>query len=71
MGRGLARPLLDAVAAMSRRIQVGRRVARPVPKNLTLYEHFGYGVVGRRVAPSSNLGTVSSDRSPDARAATS
>ena len=54
MGRGLARPLLDAVAAMSQDDpgSHGVSLTTEVPKNLTLYEHFGYRVVGHvRVAP--------------------
>lgn len=54
MGRGLARPLLDAVAAMSEDDpgSHGVSLTTEVPKNLTLYQHFGYRDVGHvRVAP--------------------
>lgn len=52
-GRGLARRLLDAVHAMSRDDPGSRGVTLTTedPKNVALYRHFGYEVIGRaRVA---------------------
>jgi GNAT superfamily N-acetyltransferase len=53
-GRGLARPLLDAVAAIAREdpASTGISLTTEVPRNLTLYQHFGYEIVAHaRVAP--------------------
>jgi GNAT superfamily N-acetyltransferase len=53
-GRGLARPLLEAAAqlAMDDPHSCGVSLTTEVRKNLALYEHFGYGVVGHaRVSP--------------------
>jgi hypothetical protein len=55
MGRGLARPLLEAVARLSHDDpgSCGVSLTTEVPRNLTLYEHFGYHVVGHaRVSPA-------------------
>ena len=52
-GRGLARPLLDAVHEMSRLDprSTGVSLTTEDPKNVALYRHFGYRVVGHtRVA---------------------
>ena len=54
MGRGLARPLLDEMARFSREDpnSGGVSLTTELPRNLTLYEHFGYRVVGHaRVSP--------------------
>jgi hypothetical protein len=54
MGRGLSRPLLEAVAGLSRADpgSSGVSLTTEVPKNLTLYAHFGYQVIGHaRVSP--------------------
>ncbi|MGE5175924.1 MAG: GNAT family N-acetyltransferase [Hyphomicrobiales bacterium] len=47
-GRGLARPLLDAVHEMSRvdPASIGVSLTTELPRNVTLYEHFGYRIVG-------------------------
>jgi hypothetical protein len=53
-GRGLARPLLEAVHAMSpeRPGSTGTTLTTENPENVRLYERFGYRVVARaRVAP--------------------
>jgi hypothetical protein len=53
-GTGLARPLLDEVARLSRDDSgsSGVSLTTEVEKNVTLYEHFGYRVVGHaRVSP--------------------
>jgi len=53
-GTGLSRPLLEAVATMSRDDtgSCGVSLTTELAKNVTLYEHFGYRVVGHaRVAP--------------------
>jgi GNAT superfamily N-acetyltransferase len=52
-GRGLARPLLEAAHAMSLRDPASKGVSLTTedPKNVALYKHFGYRVVGHaRVA---------------------
>lgn len=48
MGRGFARPLLDAVHEMSRRdpVSTGVSLTTEDPKNVALYQHFGYRIVG-------------------------
>jgi GNAT superfamily N-acetyltransferase len=54
-GTGLARPLLDAVARLSREHDgsAGVSLTTEVPRNVPLYEHFGYRVQGHvRVAPA-------------------
>lgn len=54
-GTGLARPLLDAVARLSREHDgsAGVSLTTEVPRNVPLYEHFGYRVQGHvRVTPS-------------------
>jgi GNAT superfamily N-acetyltransferase len=54
MGRGFARPLLDEMARRSREDanSAGVSLTTELPRNVTLYEHFGYRVVGHaRVAP--------------------
>ena len=54
MGRGLARPILEAVAGLSLADpgSHGVSLTTELPKNLTLYEHFGYRVVAHtRVSP--------------------
>jgi GNAT superfamily N-acetyltransferase len=53
-GRGLARPLLEAVATLAQQdpASTGVSLTTEVPKNLTLYQHFGYEVVAHtRVSP--------------------
>jgi GNAT superfamily N-acetyltransferase len=53
-GRGLARPLLDEMARLSREDpdSGGVSLTTELPRNLTLYEHFGYRIVGHaRVSP--------------------
>src|SRR5262245_46195329 len=47
-GTGLSRPLLDAVARMSREHEnsAGVSLTTEVPRNVSLYEHFGYRVQG-------------------------
>ena len=49
-GRGLARPLLDRVHALSREYPGSRGVTLTTedPDNVAFYQHFGYQVVGRR-----------------------
>lgn len=49
-GRGLARPLLDQVHLLSREYarSTGVSLTTEDPKNVRLYEYFGYRVVGRR-----------------------
>jgi hypothetical protein len=54
MGRGLARPLLEEMARRSHEdaTSAGVSLTTELPRNLTLYEHFGYRIVGHtRVAP--------------------
>jgi hypothetical protein len=54
LGSGLARPLLDAVAAISRDDpgSCGVSLTTEVPRNVKLYQHFGYRVTGNaRVSP--------------------
>jgi GNAT superfamily N-acetyltransferase len=48
-GRGLARPLLDAVHERSRTAaeSSGVSLTTEQPENVSLYEHFGYRVVGQ------------------------
>jgi len=53
-GTGLARPLLEAVAGISRDDpgSCGVSLTTEVARNVTLYEHFGYRAVGHaRVTP--------------------
>jgi GNAT superfamily N-acetyltransferase len=52
-GRGLARPLMDAVHEISRSDPTSRGVAltTETAKNLTLYEHFGYRRIGHARLP--------------------
>jgi GNAT superfamily N-acetyltransferase len=53
-GRGLARPLLDDMARRSREDanSAGVSLTTELARNVTLYEHFGYRVVGHaRVSP--------------------
>ena len=53
-GRGLARPLLEAVRSMSEADPTSTGVALETedPRNLPFYEHFGYRRVGHReIAP--------------------
>lgn len=53
-GRGLARPLLEAAASIAQQDpeSTGISLTTEVPKNLTLYQHFGYEIVAHaRVAP--------------------
>jgi GNAT superfamily N-acetyltransferase len=53
-GRGLARPLMEAVRTLSREYPESRGVTLTTeqPKNVPLYRHFGYDVVARReIAP--------------------
>jgi GNAT superfamily N-acetyltransferase len=47
MGRGLARPILEAVAGLSQADprSHGVSLTTELPKNLTLYEHFGHRIV--------------------------
>ena len=49
-GRGLARPLLDAVArlAAADAASAGVSLTTERPRNVALYEHFGYRVVAHR-----------------------
>lgn len=54
MGRGLARPLLEAVARLAEEDprSFGVSLTTEAVKNLSLYEHFGYEIVGHaRVSP--------------------
>ena len=54
MGRGLARPLLDAVARFGEEDpdSAGVSLTTEVPRNVDLYRHFGFRVIGEaRVAP--------------------
>jgi GNAT superfamily N-acetyltransferase len=48
MGRGCARALLDAVHALAAADprSAGVSLSTELPKNVALYQHFGYGVVG-------------------------
>jgi len=53
-GRGFARPLLEAVEAIARQdpASTGVSLTTEIPKNLTLYQHFGYEIVAQaRVSP--------------------
>lgn len=53
-GRGLSRPLLEAVAAIAQQDpdSTGISLTTELPKNLTLYQHFGYEIIAHaRVAP--------------------
>ena len=53
-GRGHARPLMDAVHALSREYPESRGVTltTELPANVPLYRHFGYELVARRrIAP--------------------
>jgi GNAT superfamily N-acetyltransferase len=49
-GQGLARPLLDAVQQMSdaEESSTGVSLTTERPRNVKLYEHFGYAVVARK-----------------------
>lgn len=54
IGRGLARPLLDAVRTLSEDDETssGVTLTTEVSTNVTLYQHFGYDILGyRRIAP--------------------
>lgn len=54
MGRGLARPLLEAVARLAEDDpdSAGVSLTTEVPRNVDLYRHFGFRVIGQaRVAP--------------------
>ncbi len=54
MGRGLSRPLLEAVVRLAEEdpASCGVSLTTEVARNLSLYEHFGYEIVGSaRVAP--------------------
>ncbi len=48
MGQGLARPLLEAAAAQSDDDpgSSGVSLTTELPRNLTLYQYFGYEIVG-------------------------
>ena len=53
-GKGFARPLLEAAWALSAddRNSSGVSLTTETPRNLTLYEHFGYQITGHaRIAP--------------------
>jgi GNAT superfamily N-acetyltransferase len=53
-GRGLARPLLERVQALSRELPASHGVTLTTedPRNVTLYRYFGYELVDRRrIAP--------------------
>ncbi|MFQ5350564.1 MAG: GNAT family N-acetyltransferase [Thermoanaerobaculia bacterium] len=52
-GRGLARPLMDAVHQMSASdpCSSGVGLTTELPKNLALYEHFGYRRIGHAQLP--------------------
>jgi GNAT superfamily N-acetyltransferase len=66
-GRGHARRLLDAVHAMSREepASAGVSLTTETPRNLPLYEHFGYRVVGHGLTPDAGLETWTLFRADD------
>lgn len=57
-GRGLARPLLEAVHGLEDGdpASAGVSLATEVERNVRLYEHFGYRVLGRATAGSRGAG---------------